>query len=446
MKEFKGISQWLANGLPHNLEYVDTLPAPNFKVDGQHQVSFSTNNYLALASSPRLVRAARRGLDAYGVGNCESRLLGGNLKLYDELEAKLARLKHKDSAVLFATGYLANLGVLSALPRTGQYARIYGYRARGTHRYAYFSDEFNHLSIREGIRMSGADRHTFRHLDLNHLEELLRKSDADSKIIVTDGVFSQDGDIAPLPGMIELAERYEALLYVDDAHGTGVLGATGAGTSEHFNVKSECLMQMGTLSKAYGAIGGFVATESYIAEILRLSSGAYGFTSTLPPDQAAAVMEALDAVVDEPWRRERMWANQRYFVERMQDLPYTLVSTETPIVPIMIGDEDKTDQFAAALRDENIHIDAVKFPAVPLHKSRLRVQLNAGHTRQQIDHLVDVLEANQDGTFQKRKSPSTVPASHYAGESSRPWAIAAFSALNRAFDSAKAAWARTRAA
>src|SRR5262249_15411421 len=161
----------------------------------------------------------------------------------------------------------------------------------------------NHLSIREGIRMSGADQHRFRHCDLDHLETLLRKSDAGSRIIATDGVFSQDGDIADLPGLLALAERYDAMLYVDDAHRTGILGANGGGISEHFGVKSSRLIHMGTLSKAYGAIGGFVATNAAIAEILRLSCSAYGFTSTLPPDQALAVSEAIDAVQDEPKRR-----------------------------------------------------------------------------------------------------------------------------------------------
>ena len=205
MKEFRDIAAWLAQSTSYSVEYVDSLPSPTFRVNGQSQVSFSSNNYLALASSSRLIAAARRGLETYGVGNCESRLLGGNLQLYDALERRLATLKHKESAVLFATGYLANLGVLSTLPRTGKFARIYGYRMRGAHTYAYFSDEFNHLSIREGIRMSETERYMFRHGDMDHLEMLLRKSDASSKIIVTDGVFSQDGDIAPLPDMLALA-------------------------------------------------------------------------------------------------------------------------------------------------------------------------------------------------------------------------------------------------
>ncbi|NTV11317.1 MAG: pyridoxal phosphate-dependent aminotransferase family protein [Zoogloea sp.] len=391
MKEYSEISKWLDERTPHIVERVESLPSPTFRSDGRTHVSFSTNNYLGLATSPRLIASAQRGLQAYGVGNCESRLLGGNLDIYDRLEEKLAAMKGKESAMLFATGYLTNLGVLSLLPRITQYARIYGFRSARRHTYASFSDEYNHISIREGIRMSGAERTNYRHLDLDHLESLLRASAATTRIIVTDGVFSQDGDIAPLPGLLELAERHGAMVYVDDAHGTGVLGATGGGTAQHFGVASPHLIHMGTLSKAYGAIGGFIATDRYISEVLRLSCSAYGFTSTLPPDQALAVSEAIDMVRDEPQRLRQLWENQRHFVSRMADSAYTLLSTETPIVPVLVGDERRCDQLADHLRNEGIHVDAVKFPAVPIRRARLRVILNAGHTREQIDRLVDAL-------------------------------------------------------
>ncbi len=395
MQEFVEMAEWLVHQNLFDGDPVESLPSPAFQANGKKFVSFSTNNYLSLATSPRLIRAAKRGLDAYGVGNCESRLLGGNLAVYSELEHKLAACKKKDAAVLFATGYMANLGVLSTLPQTSKYARVYGFSSPREYTYAYFSDEFNHVSIREGIRMSGAARGTYRHLDLNHLETLLKRSSATTKIIVTDGVFSQDGDIAPLPDLLQIAERYDATLYVDDAHGTGILGEHGGGIAEHFGVSSDRMIYMGTLSKAYGGIGGFIATEAHIAEIIRLACSAYGFTSTLPPDQAVALSEAVDMVVDEPERRARLWDNQRYFVKRMSELPYPLVSTESPIVPILVGDEDAADALAASLGEAGIHIDAVRFPAVPLRKARLRVQLNAGHTRGDIDRLIDTLRAHQ---------------------------------------------------
>ena len=339
--------------------------------------------------------AAISGIEAYGVGNADSRLLGGNLALYGELERKLARSHGKSHGLLFATGYLANLGVLSTLPRTTQIARAMGFTASRKYSYAYFSDEYNHISIREGMRLSGARRYSYHHRDLDHLEKLLRRSPETSKIIVTDGVFSQDGDIAPLPDLLRLAERWDAMVYVDDAHGAGVLGASGGGVIEHFKVASERLIYMATLSKAYGSIGGFIVANGLITEVLRMSCPAYGFTATLPPDQAMVISTAIDIVRDEPERRQRLWDNQRYFVKRMADLNYELVSTETAIVPIWLGDEAKTQQLALALRDEGIHADAIRFPAVPLKSDRLRIQMNAGHRREDIDHLIDVLKKHQ---------------------------------------------------
>lgn len=395
MQEFTEMAKWLVDQNLHDGYPVESLPTPAFLASGRKYISFSTNNYLSIATSARLISAATRGLETYGLGNCESRLLTGNLAVYSELEHKLAACKKKDAAVLFATGYMANLGVLSSLPQTSKYARIYGFTSAREYTYAYFGDQLNHVSIREGIRMSGAARATYRHLDLNHLEALLKKSTATTKIIVTDGVFSQDGDIAPLPDLLQLAERYDATLYVDDAHGTGILGENGGGICEHFGVTSARIIYMGTLSKAYGGIGGFIATEAHIAEIIRLACSAYGFTSTLPPDQAVALSEAVDMVVDEPDRRVRLWKNQRYFVTRMSELPYPLISTDSPIVPILIGDEDAADALALSLGESGIHVDAVRFPAVPLGKARLRIQLNAGHTSHDIDQLIDTLRGHQ---------------------------------------------------
>jgi glycine C-acetyltransferase len=392
LKEFEEIALWMeSQSAHHEIPIASTLPDPTFISEGRQYVSFSTNNYLGLATSKRLIDKAREGLDKYGVANCESRLLGGDLDIYRVLEAKLADLKHKESAVLFATGYLTNLGVLSSLVKSPQLARLYGFKPQRHYSYTYFTDVYNHISIREGIRMSGAKSVSYKHNDLDHLESKLKASVDQLKIIISDGVFSQDGDIAPLPGLIELAERYDATVYIDDAHGTGVLGEHGGGISEHFNAYSPRLIQMGTLSKAYGAIGGFIATESYIAEILKRSCSAFGFTSTLPPDQVYAVSEAIDMSRDEPERRQRLWDNQRYFVSKVENLGYHLISKETPIIPMLIGDERECDRFCQVLKAEGFHVDSVKFPAVGLQQSRLRFIMNANHTRAQIDRLVDVL-------------------------------------------------------
>jgi glycine C-acetyltransferase len=280
---------------------------------------------------------------------------------------------------------------LPTLVKAGNLARAFGYKPWANWKHAFFTDEFNHLSIREGIRASGAPAFAYKHLDMDDLEQKLESSPAQIKIIATDGVFSQHGDIVPLPDLMQLAERHDATVYIDDAHGTGVLGPTGAGTTEHFGIDSPRIIHMGTLSKAYGCIGGFVATEPHIVEILRFGCSAFGFTSTLPPDQAAALLEALDIVRDEPERRQRLWDNQRYFVRRMCGAGFPLISTQTPIVPLHVGDEGRCTRIAAALREAGIHVDAIMFPAVSAGQSRLRFIMNAQHTTGQIDRVIDAL-------------------------------------------------------
>lgn len=392
MQDLKCVAAWLAErGTQRDDLVPTTLPEPTFLGDGRIYVSFSTNNYLALATSPRMKARARAALDRYGVGNCESRLLGGNLELYDQLEARLAALKGKESALLFATGYLANLSVLPALVKAGNLARAFGYTPARRYKHAFFTDEYNHLSIREGIRASGAPSFAFRHRDMDDLEDKLRSSPADIKIIVTDGVFSQHGDIAPLPEMLTLADAYDATVYIDDAHGTGVLGATGAGTAEHLGVASERIIHMGTLSKAYGCIGGFVATDAYVTELLRFGASGFGFTSTLPPDQAAAVLEAMDMVTDEPERRARLWDNQRHFVSRLRANGIEPLSDVTPIVPVHASSAEASVRMAVGLREAGFHVDPIVFPAIAPDQNRLRFMMNANHTREQIEAVVDEL-------------------------------------------------------
>ena len=392
MRDLRELAAWFdGRPNPHDDLIPTSLPDPTFVWNGRVIVSFSTNNYLALATSARLKAAARKALDCYGVGNCESRLLGGNLDLYDRLEARLARLKRKEASMVFATGFLTNLGVLPMLVRSTQLARAIGYVPSTNWKHAFFTDEFNHLSLREGIRASGAPSIAYKHNDMNDLERKLASSTANVRIIVTDGVFSQHGDVVPLPEMMTLADRYDAVVYIDDAHGTGVLGPTGAGTTEHFGVDSPRVITMGTLSKAYGCIGGFVATDSYLRTLLHAGCAAYGFTSTLPPDQAAAVLEAIQMVEDEPERRENLWKNQKYFVSSMLAAGFDLPATTTAIVPLVLGDEGECTRVARDLRDAGFHVDAVLYPAVGFGQARLRFIMNAHHTVDDIDRLVGVL-------------------------------------------------------
>ena len=392
MRDLRELAAWFAERPnPHDDVIPSSLPDPSFLCEGRVIVSFSTNNYLGLATSPRLKAAARRALEQYGVGNCESRLLGGNLDLYDRLEARLARLKRKEASMLFATGFLTNLGVLPMLVRSTQLARVIGYVPSTNWKHAFFTDEFNHLSLREGIRASGAPSIAYKHLDMEDLERKLASSPANVRIIVTDGVFSQHGDVVPLPDMMALAERHDAVVYIDDAHGTGVLGPTGAGTTEHFGIDSPRIITMGTLSKAYGCIGGFVASDAYLRTLLHAGCAAYGFTSTLPPDQAAAVLEAIDMVEDEPERRDQLWKNQRHFVSSMLAAGFDLPATGTAIVPLVLGDELECTRVARELREAGFHVDAVLYPAVGFGQARLRFIMNACHTVDDIDRLVGAL-------------------------------------------------------
>jgi 7-keto-8-aminopelargonate synthetase-like enzyme len=402
MKELREITDWIASQdhTFHRIPKVSSLPSPEFECEGQTMVSFSSNNYLSLAHDPRMVAAAKRGLDLFGVANCESRLLGGDMDVYLDLEQSLAKIKGKETALLFATGYLTNIGVLSALPNSALLPRAYGFRPSKRRRYTYFTDEFNHTSIREGIALSGIPKVMYRHCDLEDLRKKLKAAPDVCKIIVSDGVFSMDGDIAPLPELIDLAEEFDATLYIDDAHGTGVLGATGGGITEHFGVNSPRLISMGTLSKAYGAIGGFIATEQYIADTLRFTSSAFGFTSTMPPDQVLAVSMALHIIKTEPQRRERLWANQRYFVNQVEALGMDLISKETCIVPVLIGDEQRCEEYAYLLSERGYHVDSIIYPAVKRGKARLRFNINAHHTKAHIDGLVSILAENRSAALQ----------------------------------------------
>jgi glycine C-acetyltransferase len=392
MRDVQEIAAWMeTRGTREDEIHPETLPAPCFLADGRTYVSFSTNNYLALATHPRVRAAAHRALDRYGVGNCESRLLGGDLELYGQLEAKLAEIKRKPAAMLFATGYLTNLGMLPLLVRASTLARTFGYVPTTRWKHAFFTDEFNHLSIREGIRASGAPSYAYKHLDMNDLEIQLRASSADVKIIVTDGVFSQHGDIVPLPEMMTLADRYDGAVYIDDAHGTGVLGPTGAGTTEYFGIESPRIINMGTLSKAYGCIGGFVATEPGIRDVIRFGCPAFGFTSTLPPDQAAAILEVIEIIADEPERRRRLWENQARFVAKLIACGIEPLSRCTPIVPVHVGDESECTRIALGLREAGYHVDPIMFPAIAAGQSRLRFIMNAEHTPEQIEDVVESL-------------------------------------------------------
>jgi len=319
--------------------------------------------------------------------------MAGNLDILRELEFTIARFKKTEDSVLFATGYLANLGAIFSLIKAEMVARSYGYQPENKAENIIFSDEFNHVSIFHGITLSGTRYIIYRHVDMDDLENKLKKHEGKRIFIITDGVFSQDGDIAPLRDMIALSKKYSAMVYIDDAHATGILGETGGGTSEYWNIEEENCLTMGTLSKAVGAMGGFVAGRKDISELIKLTSPPYGFTSSLPAEQAAAIIEAFKIIRNEPERRTRLWENSGYFQKKLSEAGFNLVSNQTPIIPILVGDERLCKNFAMELHKCGIMVTPVVFPAVKIGKSRIRCQINSTHTFEHMNYALEKIES-----------------------------------------------------
>jgi 8-amino-7-oxononanoate synthase len=330
-----------------------------------------SNDYLGLSQHPALREAASSAVEKYGFGSGASRLVSGTSKLHQELEEALSRFKQTEAALLFNSGYAANTGVIPALTQEGD---------------AVFSDSLNHASIIDGCRLSRASLRVYGHKDMNDLEMLLKNyGNSRRKLIVTDGVFSMDGDIAPLPDLVALAEKYDALLMVDDAHATGVLGKGGRGTAEHFGMEGRVPIQMGTLGKAFGSFGAYVAGNRDLVEFLINRSRSYIYSTALPPAVCAASLAALKIVENEPTRRERLWHNRERFTTGLKSLQIDIGSSETQIVPLMIGDTAKALKAGARLFESGIFATAIRPPTVPECTSRIRMTLMASFSEHDID-------------------------------------------------------------
>jgi 8-amino-7-oxononanoate synthase len=286
--------------------------------------------------------------------------------MHEELESRLAAFKGTEAAILFNSGYAANTGIIPAVAREGD---------------SVFSDSLNHASIIDGCRLSRATVYVYRHKDMDHLETLLRhKSGAGRKLIVTDGVFSMDGDIAPLPELVALAERYDALVMVDDAHATGVMGENGTGTAEHFNLEGRVHIQMGTLGKALGSFGAYAAGDRGLIDYLMNRSRSFIYSTALPPSVCAASLAALDVVRSEPWRRDRLWENRRKFADGLKALGIDSGPSETPIIPVMVGDAGKTLEASRRLVELDIYATGIRPPTVPEGSARIRTTVTASHS------------------------------------------------------------------
>ncbi|MFO7312799.1 glycine C-acetyltransferase [Rhodothermus marinus] len=362
--------------------YIRTIESPQgawLTVDGKRVLNFCSNNYLGLANHPRLVEAARRAMEQYGVGPGAVRTIAGTMTLHVELERRLAEFKGVEAAITFQSGFAANLATIPAI--VGREDVI-------------FSDQLNHASIIDGCRLSRAKIIAYPHNDVDALEDLIKEHGPQyrRKLIVTDGVFSMDGDIAPLPRLAELAKRYGCILMVDDAHGEGVLGRGGRGIVDHFDLHGVVDIEVGTMSKAFGVMGGVVAGSRRLVEWLRQRGRPFLFSSAMTVPDVAACLAAIDLLEESTELVDRLWDNARYFKAKMQELGFDTGKSETPITPIMLGEAPLAQEFSRRLFEEGVFAMAIGYPTVPKGAARIRVMPSAAHTREDLDFATRAFE------------------------------------------------------
>lgn len=359
-------------GLYRTLRTMHTAPGPSVEIDGQRQLVFSANNYLGLANDPRLIHAAETALHEFGVGSSGSRLTTGNTDWHQRLEEKFAAFKQQEAALLFSSGYLANMGVLSSLPEKGDLI---------------FSDQLNHASIIDGCRLSRAQTIIYKHVDMDDLEKKLKETKTTGhRFIVTDSVFSMDGTLAPLDKIMELAHRYQAFVIVDDAHATGVLGENGRGSSEYFQVKPDVVIS--TLSKAIGTEGGVVSGSQVLIDFLRNHARTFIFQTSLSPAICAAAYTAIEIIEQSKEKRKQLLISARRIKTSLQEMGYTVKGDDTPIIPVVIGDTQQALLFAHRLQEKGIFAPAIRPPTVPQGESRIRLTVTTEHRAQEIAYLL----------------------------------------------------------
>jgi glycine C-acetyltransferase len=357
-------------GLLGQTRTVESVQGAWVIVDGKRVLNLCANNYLGLANHPRLREAAHAAIERFGVGPAAVRSIAGTLSLHQELEQQLAAFKGVEATLALQSGFNANLAVIPALVQEDD---------------AIFSDELNHASIIDGCRLSRAQVIRYRHCDPDDLAAALaRTGGVRRRLVITDGVFSMDGEIAPLPRIVEVAARHEALVMVDDAHGEGVLGPGGRGISHHFGLLGQVDVEVGTLSKAFGVIGGYVAGRQVLIDYLKQRARPYLFSSATTAADVAACLAAVALLQKSQERVEHLWENTHFFQERMRALGFDLGHTQTPITPVMIGEAQRAKRLSAQLFDAGIFVQAVAFPTVPRGTARLRVMLSAAHSREDL--------------------------------------------------------------
>ena len=372
------LDQLRAQGLFRPLRVLGSAQDTEVVVDGKRVLNLSSNNYLGLTTHPRLEAAMIKATEEWGAGSGAVRTIAGTMTIHEELERRLADFKHTEASLVFQSGFTANLGVLQSLVKEGD---------------VIISDELNHASIIDGIRLSKAERSIFKHRDVDDLERHLEKHrDKRVKLVVTDGVFSMDGDIAPLPAIVERAERFQALVMVDDAHASGVLGKNGRGSVNHFGLDGRVDLQMGTLSKAIGVLGGYVAGARPVRDFLIHRARPFLFSTSHPPGVAAACIAALDVLLAEPERIDRLWKNTRRFKDGLKRLGFETGASETPITPVIVGKGAVAMQLSDRLFSLGVFAQGIGFPTVPEGRARIRTIVTSGHSEAQLDQALEAFE------------------------------------------------------
>ena len=348
-------------------------------LNGKKVINLSSNNYLGFANHPRLKKAAIEAVEKYGAGTGAVRTIIGNMDIHEEAEQILGESKREEAAFVYQSGFNCNAGTIQAITEEGDLI---------------VSDELNHASIIDGSRLSKAKKTIFKHSDMDSLEEVLKTNRDKYRniLIITDGVFSMDGDIAKLPEIVELAEKYEAMTYVDDAHGSGVLGESGRGTVDHFGLHGRIDFSIGTLSKAIGVLGGYVAGSNTMYEWLNHRARPVLFSTSLPPAAVGAIIEAIKMLMESTEYTDRLWDNAKYFKAKLGKLGFNTGHSQTPITPVIIGEESKTMEFSRELFNNGVFVSGIVFPTVPRGTGRVRCMVTAAHTKEQLDRAVDAFE------------------------------------------------------
>ena len=374
----KEISELKEKGLFKNIKTIESPIDAEIIIDGKKLLNFCSNNYLGFANKDELKKSAIKAIEKYGVGPAAVRTISGTLDLHIKLEEDLAKFKKVDAAILFQSGLCANLATIPVLVRAED---------------VIFSDELNHASIIDGCRLSKAKVIVFKHADPKDLEEKIKENlNFERKLVITDGVFSMDGDIAPLDKIYEVTSKYDCMLMVDDAHGEGVLGESGRGIVDHFNLHGKVDAEVGTLSKAIGVIGGFVAGKKEIVEILRQKARPFLFSTSMTPADTQAVIEAVKILEKSGEPVKKLWENAKYFKEKMKQLGFDIGVSQTPITPVMLGDAKLAVDFSKRLFEEGVFAVALGYPTVPMGKARIRVMVSAVHRKEHLDKALEVFE------------------------------------------------------